>query len=88
MGSRRGGGIGALLGTFRRLVRPCLKLFANFDKPLFKQFKINLGVAEALDELLHRTAELEGQVQDVSRRLEALEARHSVPTAADNTESA
>ena len=85
--SRKGGGIGALLGIVRRLVRPGLKLFANFDRPLYKQFKINMGIAEALHELLHRTAELDKQLQDVSRRLEALEARDSASTAAENPES-
>ncbi len=87
VGSREGGGIGALLGIFRRLVRPGLKLFANFDRPLYKQFKVNLGVADALHELLHSTAELDRQLQDVSRRLEALEARDSASVAADDTDS-
>jgi len=87
VGSREGGGIGALLGIFRRLVRPGLRLFANFDRPLYKQFKINMGIAEALHELLHHTAELDRQLQDVSRRLEALEARDSVSAAAEDNES-
>ena len=87
VGSREGGGIRALLGIFRRLVRPGLKVFANFDRPLYKQFKVNLGVAEALHELLHRTAELDRQLQDVSRRLEVLEARDSVSAATEDTES-
>ena len=85
--SRTGGGIGALLGAFRRLVRPLMRPFANFEKPLFKQFKINLGIAETLHELLHRNAELEAQLTDVSRRLEALEARDGTSASPENTES-
>lgn len=71
---RRGGG---LLAGFRRLARPGLKLFANFELPLFKQFKINLGVADALHELLTRTAEIEARLDDVTRRLEELETRRA-----------
>lgn len=71
--SSRRRGTGGLLSTLRRLVRPGLKLFANLELPLYKQFKINLGVAEALHELLVRNAELESRVEDLSRRLEALE---------------
>jgi hypothetical protein len=70
-------GAGGLLSTLRRLARPVLKLFANFELPLFKQFKINLGVADTLHELLVRTAELEARLDDVSRRLEELEGRRS-----------
>lgn len=71
--SRRRGGV--LLAGFRRLARPVLKLFANFELPLFKQFKINVGVADALHELLTRTAEIEARLDDLSRRLEELEGR-------------
>jgi hypothetical protein len=70
-------GAGGLLSALRRLARPVLKLVANFELPLFKQFKINLGVADTLHELLLRAAELEARLDDVSRRLEALEGRLS-----------
>jgi hypothetical protein len=68
-------GAGTLLATFRRLVRPLVKLFANLELPLYKQFKINLGVADVLNELLCRNAELEAQVEDMARRIEELEAK-------------
>lgn len=72
---RRGAGV--LLSALRRLVRPFRKLVVNLELPLFKQFKINLGVADALHELLVRTAELEARLEDASRRLETLEGRRS-----------
>lgn len=71
---RRGGG---LLAGLRRLARPGLKLFANFELPLFKQFKINLGIAEALHELLARTAEIEARLDDLTGRLEELESQRA-----------
>ena len=66
-------GAGSLVTTARRAVRPMVKLFANLELPLYKQFKINLGVAEALNELLCRVTELEARLEDMSRRLEAME---------------
>lgn len=66
-------GAGAVVAATRRLVRPLVKLFANLDLPLYKQFKINLGVAEALNELLCRIGELEARLDDMARRVEALE---------------
>ncbi len=70
-------GAGAALAAVRRLARPVIKLFANLELPLYKQFKINLGIADALNELLCRTSDLEARLGEVSRRLEALEAdRH------------
>jgi len=70
-------GAGKLLSLLRRAARPGIKLFANFELPLFKQFKINLGIADTLHELLARSAETEARLEDLSRRLEALEARRS-----------
>lgn len=70
-------GIGSLLAVFRRVARPGLKLFANFELPLYKQFKINLGVAEALHDLLRRTSELQARVDDLACRIEELESRRS-----------
>jgi hypothetical protein len=73
--SSRRPGAGKLLSLLRRAARPGLKLFANFELPLYKQFKINLGIADALHELLGRTSAIEARLEDLSRRLEALEAR-------------
>lgn len=70
-------GSGALIGAVRRLARPGIKVFANLELPLYKQFKINLGVADALNELLCRTAELEARLDDMARRIEDLEATRS-----------
>ena len=67
-------GIGSVLVVVRRLARPAIKLFANLEVPLYKQFKINLGIAEALNELLCKNSDLEAQLDDVTRRLETLEA--------------
>lgn len=66
-------GTGSLVAATRRVMRPLVKLFANLDLPLYKQFKINLGVAEALNDLLCQVAELEARIETMSRRLEALE---------------
>jgi hypothetical protein len=68
---RRGAGL--LVAGTRRLVRPLVKMFANLDLPLYKQFKINLGVAEALHELICRVTELEARIETMSRRIETLE---------------
>ena len=67
-------GTGSLLAAVRRLARPGIKVFANLELPLYKQFKINLGVADVLNELLCRTAELEARLDDMARRVEELEA--------------
>ncbi len=70
-------GAGSMLAAVRRLARPVIKLFANLELPLYKQFKINLGIADALNELLCRTSDLEARLGEATRRLEALEAdRH------------
>ncbi len=68
-------GSASLIGAVRRLARPAIKIFANLELPLYKQFKINLGVADALHELLSRTAELEARLDDMGRRIEELETR-------------
>ena len=68
-------GAGSVLAATRRAVRPLVKLFANLDLPLYKQFKINLGVAEALNDLLCQVAELEARLETLSRRVEELESR-------------
>ncbi len=70
-------GAGSMLAAVRRLARPAIKLFANLELPLYKQFKINLGIADALNELLCRTSDLEARLGEATRRLKALEAdRH------------
>jgi hypothetical protein len=66
-------GTGLLVAGTRRVVRPLVKMFANLELPLYKQFKINLGVAEALNDLLCQAAELEARLETMSRRIEALE---------------
>ncbi len=65
--------LGRIISACRRLARPALKLAVNADLPLYKQFKINLGVAGALDELRadndalrQRLAELSSQVEDLT----------------------
>ena len=67
-------GVGLVLAVVRRFARPAVKLFANLEVPLYKQFKINLGIAEALNEILCKNSDLEAQLDDVTRRLETLEA--------------
>ncbi len=66
-----------MISALRRAARPGLKLFANFELPLYKQFKINLGMADALNELLCRIADLEARLEDASQRLEDLEAKRT-----------
>ncbi len=73
---RRGAGL--VVASTRRLVRPLVKVFANLDLPLYKQFKINLGMAEALHDLLRQTAELEARIETLSRRIDALEGKPDV----------
>lgn len=70
-------GFGVVAGALRRLARPFLKLFANLELPLYKQFKINLGLAEAVHDLLRENAGLRGRVEELSRRVERLEAADS-----------
>ena len=67
-------GLGRLIGLSRALLRPFIKLAGNLDLPIYKQFKINLGVAEALHDSMQQTAELQTRVEDLSDRLERLEA--------------
>lgn len=79
--SRRG--LGRLIGGARAIFRPFVKLVGNFDLPIYKQFKINLGVAEALHDSLQQSAELQARVEELSDRLERLEgeAAHREPSA-------
>lgn len=67
-------GLGTVVRGLRTVARPFLKLVANFELPLYKQFKINLGLAEAVHDLLRENAELRGRVEELARRVERLEA--------------
>ena len=49
---------GDLVRAVRHLARPLLKLVANAELPLYKQHKINLGIAAALQQLLEENARL------------------------------
>jgi hypothetical protein len=72
---RRSGrrGLGSLIALSRSLFRPVMKLVSNIELPIYKQFKINLGVAEALHDSMRQTAELQGRVEELADRLEKLE---------------
>lgn len=67
-------GLGRLVGLARRTARPLLKSIANFELPLYKQFKINLGLAEAVHDLLRENADLRARVEELGQRVERLEA--------------
>ncbi len=69
----------AIISTVRRLLRPLTKLFANTDLPLHKQFKVNIGVAAALHDLMQENAELQTRVEMLQKRLDKLD-----PPAADS----
>ncbi len=60
------GPIGAVITAVRRLLRPFVKMVVNLDAPLHKQFKINLGLANAIHELTLENAALRQRVQDLS----------------------
>lgn len=67
------GAAGTLIRGLRSLLRPATKLLANLELPLYKQFKINLGVASALNDLMQENAALRRQVIELTRRIERLE---------------
>ena len=69
------GPVGTIISTVRRLLRPVLKLFANTDLPLHKQFKINIGVAATLHELMQENAELRAQLATLQAQLRDNEER-------------
>jgi hypothetical protein len=66
-------GLGSLIALSRSLFRPVMKLVSNVELPIYKQFKINLGMAEALHDSMRQTAELQGRVEELAERLEKLE---------------
>ena len=67
------GAVGQVIGGVRWLLRPFLKLLANLDLPLYKQFKVNLGLAAAVHDLLAENATLRRHVGELRRRVERLE---------------
>ncbi|HJO04601.1 MAG TPA: hypothetical protein QGG47_11565 [Acidobacteriota bacterium] len=69
------GPIGALITTVRRLARPLVKVFVNLDAPLYKQFKINLGMAHAIHQLMLENAALRCRVEELSERIDELAER-------------
>lgn len=68
------GASGALVGACRRLLRPFAKLIANLELPLYKQFKVNLGAAAAIRDLLTENDTLRRRIGDLERRVHRLEA--------------
>ena len=68
----RPGGLGRLIAAVRRLLRPLLKVAVNADLPLFKQFKVNIGVAGALHDLMRENEELRRTVGELREGLDAL----------------
>lgn len=65
---------GTLISAIRRLLRPLVKLFVNTDLPLHKQFKVNIGVAAALHDLMQENAALRAEVDALRARLDTLDA--------------
>lgn len=61
---------GRVISIVRRLARPIVKLLVNLDLPLYKQFKVNLGVAAALDRLRRDNADLRRRLRELEGRLE------------------
>jgi len=62
---------GTLISATRKLFRPLVKLFANTDLPLHKQFKVNIGVAAALHDVMQENATLRAEVDALRARLDA-----------------
>ncbi len=65
---------GTLISAIRRLLRPLVKLFVNTDLPLHKQFKVNIGVAAALHDVMQENAALRAEVDALRARLDTLDA--------------
>ncbi|MFQ5743713.1 MAG: hypothetical protein ACE5HV_09020 [Acidobacteriota bacterium] len=79
---------GRLIALARTLAGPVMKLGANLDLPLYKQFKINLGVAEALNDLLRQTSDLQVRVEELASRLDRLEQRAGRGTSPSSSDGA
>lgn len=67
------GPFGALVGGIRRALRPVTKLLANLELPLYKQYKLNLGLAAAVHELLVENQRLRGRLAALQQRVTELE---------------
>jgi len=65
---------GTLISAFRRILRPVVKLFVNTDLPLHKQFKVNIGVAAALHDLMQENATLRAEIEALRARLDTPDA--------------
>ncbi len=68
------GPVGRLIRGVRTLLRPVTKLLVNTDMPIFKQFKLNIGVAAALHDLLEDNSRQRARLQELADRVERLEA--------------
>jgi len=77
------GFVGRLIRAVRTLLRPVTKLLVNLELPLFKQFKINVGLAGAVQELARDNARLEARVQELRKRIDDLQTRLTGQTAKD-----
>lgn len=80
------GPVGTLIGGIRAALRPVTKLLVNLDLPLYKQFKVNLGVASALRDLADDNDTLRRRVAALERRLEKLEAGAGSSTSGNEDE--
>ena len=58
-------GAGRLISLIRKLLRPITKLFVNLDLPLHKQFKVNIGVAAALHDLMQDNMALRAELEQL-----------------------
>ena len=61
---------GTLISATRKLLRPLVKLFVNTDLPLHKQFKVNIGVAAALHDVMQENATLRAEMDALRARLD------------------
>lgn len=79
--------LGRLISAMRRLGRPLVKILVNAERPLYKQFKVNLGLASAIRDLLRENVELRDRVARLEERLEGLEERERTDGAPDSRAS-
>lgn len=66
--------VGRVIRAVRTLLRPVTKLLANTDLPLYKQFKINIGFASAIQDLMQENARLRHRVGELAQDVERLRA--------------
>lgn len=67
---------GAVIAAVRRMLRPVVKMFANIDLPLHKQFKVNIGVAAALHELMQDNVALRAELDALRARMDDHDGAH------------